>query len=143
MSDETLKALDRALTKLEKGQRRGGGGRFPRSSLTLAIALLLGHQLLVKLVPRVWPSVVNDATWGRLAPWQQATWRLAQLLYGHDSAVFLAVGGVFLAAVVVGYKSKTVRFLIWLAAIAVILLNMAVLFTTYRLSLAAAAGGQL
>ena len=138
MNPSTARALDRLLRKMERPRRRR---RFTTAPLVLALGLVVGYQLLVRLVPQVWsttlPGGLAQARFFR--GWPGLVWHVALFCHRNFSTVLL-VGGLLVAgAIVVGGWLRPLRFLVWLAAVAVILADAGIVYVTLRIALVATA----
>jgi hypothetical protein len=140
MSKDTLKALDRELARLERRQRRGPR-RFPKSAITLVLGLLLGQQLLGRLVPMVWGAVMTEGLWVELGTFGRAIALGSEFCQTRGATVTWGIGGIGLAAVLLGFGSPMFRRLTWLAAVMVLLFNGAVVVKTFQTSAMVAAHG--
>lgn len=140
MNPRTLKSLDRALARMEKRQRQGPR-RFPKSAITLVLALLVGHQLLARLVPMVWATAWREGGWGGFGPFRQTVWQVSTIMQGRDAMILWAIGAIGILSLLLGYRSMMIRRLLWIASVVVILLNAGILFSTFRTSLEAASQG--
>lgn len=141
MNDKTLKALDRALDKLEQDmdrrQRRRGG--FSTSPFMLALGLVLGYQLLVRLVPKVWssflPGGLEQAQ--QFRGWPGLVASLAIACDRNFTTVCVVGGAIVIGAFLWVRWVRPLRFLVWLAAIGVILLDAGIIYVTLSTSMAA------
>jgi hypothetical protein len=139
MNDKTLKALDRALDRLERSAARSERrrSRFSTGPILLALALVVGYQILVRLVPAVWaeflPGGLEQAR--MLRGWPGLVASLALLCRRNFSGLVIVLGGVVGSAWLLGRWSRILRFLVWLAALAVILLDAGLIYVTLRTSL--------
>jgi hypothetical protein len=138
VNPSTARALDRLLKKMDRPPRRR---RFSTAPLVMGLGLVLGYQLLVRLVPRVWsttlPGGLGQARF--LRGWPGLVYRLALFCYRDFSAVLLVGGLLVAAAVVVSGWLRPLRFLVWLAAVAVILADAGIVYVTLRTALEATA----
>lgn len=139
MNDKTLKALDRALDKLERASKRQQRkGRFSTAPFMLALGLVLGYQLLVRLVPKVWGSSLPGglAQARQLRGWPGLVAALAVVCDRNFSSV-LGIGAATVVAAFLWVRwAGPLRFLVWLAAVAVILVDAGIVYVTLRTSMA-------
>ncbi len=136
MNPSTERALDRLLQKMARPPRTRRS-RFSTAPVVIALGLVLGYQLLVRLVPRVWgellPGGMRQARF--LRGWPGLVGNLAWSCHLHFSAV-LVIGGLFVAgAILVSGWLRPLRFLVWLAAIGVILADAGIVYVTLRAAL--------
>lgn len=136
MNPSTLKALDRLTRRLERAERRRPR-RFSTAPLVLGLGLTLGYQLLVRLVPRVWGAMLPGG-WDQannLRGWPGLVWALALAAHHHFTLVIVLIAGSTLLAWGAIRAVPAVRFLVWLAALAVILFDAGILYVTLRTTL--------
>jgi hypothetical protein len=144
MNPATLKKLDLILDRLERRAKRPRR-RFPMAAIVLGLGLALGDILLTRFVPTLWAEFLP---WGlqqaaTLRGWPGLIWQSALLCHHHQTSVQAAIAVVSLTCLVLGSRIGPMRFLVWLAALGVILLDGAILFGTIHTCLratAAAAG---
>jgi hypothetical protein len=144
MNPSTQRALDRLLRKMERAQRRKPR-RFSTAPLMLLLGLIVGYQLLVRLVPRVWATMLPGG-WEQantFRGWPGIVWALALACHQHFAAVAVIIGGTTLFAFVLIRIAPLFRFPVWLVAVGVILLDAGILYITLRTSLEAVAPGVL
>jgi hypothetical protein len=137
----SLRSLERALDRIDRASRRSGR-RFPVSALTLGIGLGLGFLLLTRFVPMLWGSLLPHGLdqAAALRGWPGVVWRAAVLAHVNQRAALAAIAGVSALGLVVGYHVRPVRWALWLAAVAVMVLDAAILALTLATAWAAAAG---
>jgi hypothetical protein len=140
MNDKTLKALDRALDKLERASnRQQRRGRPSTAPIVLAIGLVLGYQLLVRLVPKVWASLLPGGLdqAAQFRGWPGLVARLSVTCQQNFTATIAVGAGIVIAAYLWGRWVRPLRFLVWLAALAVIVLDAGIIYVTLRSSMEA------
>jgi hypothetical protein len=138
VNPSTARALDRLLRQMDRPPRRP---RFSTAPLVMGLGLVLGYQLLVRLVPRVWSTTLPGglAQARFLRGWPGLVWRLAWFCY-YDFRTVLVIGGLLVAgAIVVSGWLRPLRFLVWLAAVGVILADAGIVYVTLRTALEATA----
>jgi len=106
---------------------------------------VLGELLLTRLVPMLWaeflPDGLRDAA--NLRGWPGLTWHAALFCHQEPFVANLGIAVISISAFVLGARFGPMRFFVWLAALAVILLNAGILYVTIHTCLratAAAAG---
>jgi len=139
VNPSTKQALDRLLAKMDRPRRRPR--RVSTAPIVLALGLLLGYQLLVRFVPMAWsillPGGLDQAA--RFRGWPGLLWRVANMAYGRYPASAIAFGSVGLAGVIISVIAPPLRFLVWLAAIAVIALDAAIVVAVVTTAVAVTA----
>jgi hypothetical protein len=140
MNPKTQRAFERLARQMSRQSARPRG-RISTAPLMLALGLVLGYQLLVRLVPRVWGTLLPGG-WEQasmLRGWPGLVWRLAIACHLNFSLA-LAIGAVIVgAAIIVSGWIRPLRFLVWLAAVGVILLDAGIVYVTLRTALEASA----
>jgi hypothetical protein len=144
MNDKTLRALDRALDRLERAsQRERRRAGFSTAPIVLGLGLILGYQLLVRFVPRVWaallPGGLEQA--GHLGGWPGLVLRLAVVCHQHFFGVCVFMGSVVAAGLMLGRGNRLLRAFVWVAAVAVILLDAGIIYVVLRASMQATLEG--
>ena len=140
MNPSTARALDRLLRQMER-PARSRKSRFSTAPIVLALGLVLGYQLLSRLVPMVWstmlPGGLEQARTFR--GWPGLVWRLAVACHADFAGVLVVLGGIAAAGVFLSTWVRPLRFLVWLAAVASILIDAGIVFVTMRTALDATA----
>lgn len=129
MSRQSLDRLNRVLDRLERRAQRPAR-RFSGAPVALGLGLALGYVLLVQLVPRVWPSVMTEAFnlhWGGWPAW---IWRLSMWCQTHPRQALGGIAGLSALLFGLGYYRRSVRLASWLAALAVVAADAAVVALT-------------
>jgi hypothetical protein len=144
MNESTRKALDRvddALDRASRPRRRRG---FSTSPLVLAGGLVLGYQLLVRLVPTLWNQILpNGYDQAALLPGGAAiVWRLGY--FCHLRFPVVLAGAVLLVAsgFILGRLPAT-RLLAWGLAVASIVMDAAILVIALKAGMDAAGVGNV
>lgn len=140
MNPSTSRALDRLLQQMARPPRQRRK-RVSTAPLVVALGLVLGYQLLVRLVPQVWgemlPGGMDQARSFR--GWPGLVGNLAWSCHQNFAAA-LVIGGLFVAGtILVSGWLRPLRFLVWLAAIGVILADAGIVYVTMRTALEATA----
>lgn len=138
MNRSTQKALDRLLSKMERTARRPRRS-VPTSPFVLGLGLIVGNLLLVRFVPMVWASFLPGGldSAPRLRGWPGLVWNLAVFCYARQPTVYLGIGAVVVATLLVGTWLRPVRWITWIGALTVIALDAGILFIAMRTSYAA------
>jgi len=131
MKPSTEKALDRVLRKMARPPRRRLGW-FSIAPIYLALGMVLAYQLLVRFVPMVWSALLPGGI--ELAPrlrgWPAVVWRFSVVCRFHFRGVAQILGAAALAGFLVSSFLRPFRFLVWIAAIAVMLIDAGILIVT-------------
>lgn len=132
MNPSTAKALERALRALERSHRPRR--RFTLTPLMTALGLALAYILLTILLPRVWsttlPGGLETAT--RFQGWPGLIWRLAVVSHQHFVGFCAVCGAIFLISILLTRGGVAGRFVAWLLAVSIVLLNGLILYVTIR-----------
>ena len=140
MNPSTMRTFDRILNRMERRADRPVR-RFTASPFVLGFGLILADILLTKQVPMMWatllPGGLEQAS--RFRGWPGLIWNLSILLQERQAHVQMGIGVVAFLALILSYRMRTMRFLVWLCAVGIIALNAAVLVITLRASMAASA----
>ena len=126
---ETLKKFDKMLAQMDRRDKRLArrGGSF-RPTLGIVLGLLVCDQLLAQFVPMVWsnalPGGLTHAWTLRGLP--GLVWSLAVLRFRlyPASLIAIAVAALF---VWVAARVRAFRMLVWIAGIAIVALDVAIL----------------
>jgi hypothetical protein len=142
MSKSEMKALERALDRLAKPPKRRAGW-FSIAPIYLGLGLVLGYILLVRLVPMIWsallPGGIEQAQ--HLTGLPAVVWRLSVLFRVRSEGVVLILGGLVGAGFLVSTLLRPLRFLVWLAAVALVLVDAGILIVTIKTALEATMQG--
>jgi hypothetical protein len=142
MDRRAQRALERLLRKMARPPRARRAG-FSRAPLILALGLVLGYHLLVRLVPMVWaatlPGGLDQAR--MLRGWPGLVFRLAVLCSNQLPAVAWGIGGMTLSAFLAARLGWPGRVLSWVAAVAMIVVDAAIVVVTVGTALTATAAG--
>ncbi|MEO6810313.1 MAG: hypothetical protein ABI353_14450 [Isosphaeraceae bacterium] len=140
MNPGTARKLDRVLRQLARRSRLKPR-RFSTAPLIVALGFVTGYQSLARLVPRVWaatfPGGLEQAE--TLFGWPSLVWRLSTACRFHFLEVVIVMGMVTTLAFVTSTWLRPLRFLVWFAAIALILIDAGILVVTIRTALAVTA----
>ena len=111
-------------------KRRGG---FSTAPIVVAAGLILGYQLLVRLVPSVWANILPGGfdQAAALPGGAPMVWRLAWYCHLRFLNVAVGVGVLVLIALWLGHRPMT-RPLAWLMAVATIGLDAVILILTLK-----------
>ncbi|MGE3818732.1 MAG: hypothetical protein AB7I30_04805, partial [Isosphaeraceae bacterium] len=107
----------------------------------LSLGLLVGHQLLARLVPKVWSAAWYEGTWRSFGSFRRMIWQLSTLVQGRDTSILWGIAALALVTLVLGYRSAMARRLLWVSSVVVILLDAGIVLATFRTSLEAAGTG--
>src|SRR5579883_1614443 len=118
MNPKTLKALDRAIERMDRLAKRRRGG-FSTAPIMLGLGLTLGYQLLVRFVPMVWASLLPEglSQVSHLRGWPGLVWRLASLCHANFTIMAAMMAVIVAAGFLVSSRLRPLRFLVWLAAV--------------------------
>jgi hypothetical protein len=140
MSTSTEKALERLLRKMSRAHRPRRS-RFSTAPIVLALGLILAYQLLVRLVPLLWsellPGHLEQAETFR--GWPGLVWLLATQCHQNFGMALSFGACVVGAAVVICGWMRPLRLLVWIASVAVILLDAGIVYVAIRTALDASA----
>lgn len=140
MNESTKKALDRALKSMSRPPRRRGS-RFSMAPIVFGLGLLLGFQLVHRLVPMVWASMLPGG-WqqaNHLRGWPGLVWTLAVASHESFPACCAWLAGLWLGATVVAASARALRPLVWLLAVGAIFADAGIVYITLRTSIQATA----
>ena len=135
--------LKKTLEKLQRetGRRRPSGSRFSTAPFVLTLGLIMADVMLTTLVPVLWetllPGGLDQADTLRGLP--GLDWRGAILCHRRQSAVRIAIAVVAVVSLLATSRGRLPRAAVWLASVAVLLLNATILVVTLQASLRATA----
>ena len=127
---KTLEDLDR------KSRDKGSGWRFSTSPIVFGVGLGMADYLLLAFVPKAWSTLLPDgvdqavALQGQAANVQQLSILVTR--FQGPSPVAIVVATVVM--LIIGLASKPTRFLSWLCALGVIILNVWIVATVLQTS---------
>jgi hypothetical protein len=140
MNPSTEKALARVLDRLSRPpkQRRG----ISRAPLMLGAGFLVGFQLLVRLLPRVWGELLPGGLAGasRLRGWPGLLYAAARFCYEEFPVASGTLVSITVASFLLCWWWWPFRWLSWLLAIAVLAADALILMIILRTALVATAG---
>jgi hypothetical protein len=139
MNPQTQKSLERVLDQLDRRARRPDR-RLTPAALALAAGLFLGYLLLARLIPQAWPALLANDPATSLRGWPLVVWRLSQACLAHQRPILAGLVASCLVMLVLSYRSRTVRFLVWVAAVGVVVVDAGILVCTLLACLQAAGG---
>ncbi|HEV3122774.1 MAG TPA: hypothetical protein VGY53_12760 [Isosphaeraceae bacterium] len=131
----------KALLALERLSRprnkRRGSMRLSLAPFYLGMAMLVGHQLLLRFVPMVWSATLPGGIQRAhtLRGWGGLLWALCVLFFVRFDQVVLILFGVWIGALVLSFLNRYIRLLVWLIAFAVVMLDFGILFVTLQTAL--------
>lgn len=139
MNPQLKKTLDKL--QRETGRRRWSGSRFSTAPLVLTLGLIMADVMLTTLVPVMWetllPGGLDQAD--TLLGLPGLVWRGAILCHRRQSAVRIAIAVVAVASLLACSRGRLLRAAVWLASVAVLLLNATILVVTLQAGLRATA----
>ncbi len=143
MNKSTEKALDRIEQSLDRSARKRRLG-FSTSPFVLAIALALGYQLLTRIVPQLWATVLPGgfAQGAFLPGLAHLVWRLAWFCHTQFLTACIICGTIFAVAFWLGRRPLT-RPLAWLMAVLAIAADAAILMIALQTGMQAAGADQM
>ena len=118
-----------------RSKRKSG---FSTSPLVLAIGLTLGYQLLTKLLPRLWATILPGGfeQGAMLSGPANLIWRLAW--FCHDEFFLVLIGcGTIVAFSLALSRRPMLRPVVWLMAVGTICADAAILVIALRTSMQA------
>jgi|GEM_PF-4522549 len=133
MSQDSLRKLDQILKQLERRSKRPRT-RSPVPAIYLTLGLVLGYQLLVRFVPLVWNSLLPEplAQGQSLPGWAGLIDRLGRYGYDHSQQIWVGLGIVFIASLLLARGPWPVRLVLWLAAVGVVFLDAAIVLIAIK-----------
>jgi hypothetical protein len=135
----TAAALSRALDRLARPPRRRRG--LSRAPVLMAMGFIVGYQLLVRLLPRVWGELLPGGLAGasRLRGLPGLVFAAARAAYAQFPLVAGSLVAITVAALLLSWGGWPSRLLAWLAALAVLAADATILVVILRTALAATA----
>jgi hypothetical protein len=138
MNPRELKALERALDRLTRPPKRRAGW-FSKAAVYLGLGLGLAYVLLVQMVPMMWstllPAGIEQAD--TLVGLPAIVWHLSVLFRLRTQSALVILGGLTAAGFVVSALLRPLRFVVWLAAVAVVVIDAGILIVTIKTALEA------
>ena len=109
----------------------------------LAIGLILGDLMLTRLVPAVWESVLpHGLEQARtFRGWPGLVWHSAVYCHAYPQRVWVVIGAAVVASLIVSFGVRPLRFLVWLSAVGVIVINAGILYITLQTSMSSTIAG--
>ena len=97
----------------------------------------MADVLLTWLVPAIWESLLPHGLEdvGRFDGWPGLLWRGVLISRSRQGIVQGTIVVVCVLSFLLGYRSRIIRMLLWVSALAVILLNAGILYVTLHASL--------
>jgi hypothetical protein len=133
MKPSEIKALERALDRLSRPPRRRVRW-FSKAAVYLGLGLALGYVLLVQMVPMMWgtllPRGIDQAN--TLVGLPALVWRLSVVFRLRSGSALVILGGLTAAGFVASALLRPLRFVVWLAAVAVVALDAGILIVTIK-----------
>jgi len=143
MNNSTRKAFGRMEQALGRSGRRAPRG-LSTAPFVFAGGLILGYQLLVRLVPVLWANLLPGGfeQGAVFVGWPRRVWWLAW--FCHLRFPFVLVSCCVLVGIVLVLGSRPMtRPIAWLLAVAAIVLNAAILFIALKTGMDANGVGQV
>ncbi len=139
MNLSTDRALKRFLEKTARSPRRRSGPTT--APLVLGLALLLGYQLLVRLLPMVWSATLPGglAQARAFRGWPGLLYRLGETCYNNVLGVSWIIVGSVIVSFLLCRAAWPLRWFVWLIVVSAILLDAVVLVMILRTALMATA----
>ena len=140
MNPSAARAVDRLMRQMNKPPR-ARKSRFSIAPVILALGLVLGFQLLSRLVPHVWESMLPGGLdqARQFRGWAGLVWASAVHCHRDSTgaiAILATIGGVgFLLSTFV----RPLRPIVWLMAIATIGVDAGIVYVTLRTAIEATA----
>jgi hypothetical protein len=138
MSKAELRALERALKRLERPPKRRRGW-FSIAPIYFGLGLALGYVLLVRFVPMMWtallPGGIEQAS--ELTGLPALVWRLSVLFRLRSESAIVILGGLAGAGLLISTILRPLRLVVWLAAVGVVLVDAGILMVTIKTALEA------
>jgi hypothetical protein len=144
MNDHTLKSLDRALDRVERSlDRQRRQPRFTTAPFVFGVALILGYQLLVRLVPTIWSGLVQQGVGqaGKFGPWAKQVIALSRFCQQNFIVAAGFIAMATFAAIVISRGGMLMRFLVSLIAVATILLDVGIIYVVVGAGIESAMNG--
>ena len=117
---------------MAKEEKKPKPSRFTMAPLYFAAGLAVGYIILTKMVPAM-SGIVDDRGMQHQEPgaWQGVTLALSSWVRAHSSTTITALAVLGLGGFVVPLLIRPARFLVWLAALAVFLFDVALVGGSY------------
>jgi hypothetical protein len=144
MNDSTRRALDRVDASLDRASRPRRRRGFSTSPFVLTGGLVLGYQLLVRLVPTLWSQILPNGydQAAALSGGAQLVWQLGYFCHFHFPIVLTGAVILVAAAFVLG-RLPGMRLLVWGLAVASIVMDAAILVIALKAGMDAAGVGNV
>jgi hypothetical protein len=144
MNESTRKALDRVDAALDRANRPARRRGFSTSPFVLGGGLILGYQLLVRLVPTLWNQILpNGYDQAAFLPGgAQFVWRLGYFCHLNFPVVLTGAVLLVVAGFVLGRLPAT-RLVAWGLAVASIVMDAAILVIALKAGMDAAGVGNV
>ena len=115
--------------------------RFSIAPVILASGLVVGHQLLTRLVPMVWGSMLPGGLMQArtFRGWAGLVWNVAVWMHGDFAGTAVVLGSIAGVGFLVAMFARPLRPLVWLAAVAVIGLDAGIVYVALRAAIEATA----
>lgn len=132
LKPSTERALDRVFDKMARPPKKRK--RFSIAPVYLALALVLGYQLLVRFLPMLWSQMLPgglaqaNSFWG----WPGLVWRLAVLFNTRFDVTLLWLGGIGVSGFLISSWLRPLRFLVWLAALLMIAFDAGIIIVALK-----------
>jgi hypothetical protein len=142
MNKKEMRALERAMSRLARPPKRRASW-FSLAPIYLALGLIVGFALLVIFVPMLWSALLPGGLeqTERLFGLPALVWRLSLLLRLRSQTAVMILAGLAVSGFVVSTILRPLRFLVWLAAIGVVVLDAGILIVTIKTALEATMHG--
>jgi hypothetical protein len=139
MNPDTERALARVLDRLGRPPRRRRG--LSRAPVILALGFVLGYQLLVRLLPRVWGELLPGGLAGasRLRGLPGLAFAAARTCFYQFPLVAGTLAAIVVAVLLLSRGAWPFRLVAWLAALLVLAADAMILVVILRTALAATA----
>ena len=133
MNQSTARALDRLFRQMSRPPRVRKS-RFSIAPVILALGLLLGHQLVWKLVPTYWgsqlPGGLNQARHFR--GWSGLLWACVVVAHRDFTATVALLSVIAASGLLLSALCRPLRPIVWLMALAVIAIDGGIVYVMMR-----------
>lgn len=140
MNPSTARAIDRLMRQASR-PRRERKSRFSIAPVILAIGLTLGYQLTSRLVPMVWGSMLpGGLTQAQtFRGWPGLIWTLALQCHRNFATALFWLVAIGATGFVLAIFARPLRPIVWLMALATILIDAGIVYVTLRTAIEATA----